>query len=418
MINYDTSLTVNKKQLKSLNNFWLGFIVYTFSGLPSNTTYVSIVICQGVQIIGVILMAISIIYLIQFKFDNQYLKFIYILYCAWLFTLLLKGFQFLTNYSYLKDFLFNPYEGMLYFAPLVLLFPRNLVFYKKVFDVIAVCGIFYIIYNTLFIKQVLSADRSSVTGTGIVETLSDLSFSSGFVVLTYAYHHRKRQWLALGVVSLAFFFAVIRARRGLTLMYTEIVLVSYILYVFHSKMKFLIIYLTAFIALLGVFYVSGVYRPHENRLFGSLLERGNENTRERVELYFQDDMKTKDWIMGRGIRGEYFCPDVEENQLTNYRQTIETGYKQTILKGGLISLGLFLLIAVPAILKGLFFSKNILSKIAAIWIVMCLINSYPGTVNAFTLQYLLVWMSIGICYSKNIRNLRDDDLKKLFQAVT
>ena len=94
-------------------------------------------------------------------------------------------------------------------------------------------------------------------------------------------------------------------------------------------------------------------------------------TQERVELYFYDDMKTKDWIIGRGINGEYFLSNVEENQITNYRRNIETGYLQTILKGGLISLGLFIFIAIPALIKGLFYSKNILSKAAAIWI-LCL----------------------------------------------
>ena len=116
-------------------------------------------------------------------------------------------------------------------------------------------------------------------------------------------------------------------------------------------------------------------------------------------------MKTKDWIIGRGSDGEYFCPDIEENQLTDYRNTIETGYLQTILKGGLISLILFLLIAIPAIIKGIFFSKNTLSKAAGIWILMNIINSYPTVVNGFDLPYLLVWISIGICYSQQIRNM-------------
>ena len=298
------------------------------------------------------------------------------------------------------------------------MFPRNFAFYKKVFDVIVIFGIFYIIYDILFIKDLLNADRESLKSQGIVENFSDLSFSSGYILLTYAYHSKKRQILAVAVVVLALAIAVIRARRGLIVMYLNMIFIAYIIYVFRSKMKFLIIYLTIFIALMGVAYISTIYKPNESRLFGFLLERGDENTRERVELMFHDDMKTDDWIAGRGIKGEYFCPDVEEHQITNYRQHIETGYEQTILKGGLISLGLYLLIAVPAIIKGLFYSKNILSKAAGIWICMALVNSYPGTVNAFTLQYLLAWVSIGICYSKNIRNLPEKTVTELFQTVT
>jgi hypothetical protein len=193
--------------------------------------------------------------------------------------------------------------------------------------------------------------------------------------------------------------------------------IAYLLYVFHSKLKFLIIYLTLLIALFGAVYISGLYKPTDNRFFGFLVDRGNEDTRSMVEIYFHDDMKANDWIIGRGTDGRYFAPNIEENQVTNYRHTIETGYEQTILKGGFISIGLFLLMAVPAIILGLFYSKNILSKVAAIWIFMSQINSYPATVNAFTLQYLLVWVSIGICYSKEIRKMRENDVKNIFHEL-
>ena len=406
-------------ELLFFNFFWLGFTIYSISVVFTVTSLANVIILQAVQILGLILMFTTAIRLIQFKFDNSYLKFIYILYCMWLFTILLRNYNFQIDYHYLKTFFLGGwYRGMLYFSPIILLFPRNFVFYKKVFDVVIIFGIFYIIYDILFIKDLLNSDRSSVTSQGIVETFSVLSFSSGFLLLTYAYHSKKRQLLATGVTVLALLFAVIRARRGLIFIYGTMIFLSYIFYVFHSKLKLLIIYLTVFIVLVGAVYVNGVYKPYNNRIYGFLIDKGDKDTRSGVELYFYDDMKTKDWIIGRGINGEYFCPDIEENQLTNYRDTIETGYLQTILKGGLISLGLFLLIAVPAIIKGLFYSKNILSKVAGIWIFLSLINSYPSTVNAFTLQYLLVWISIGICYSKEIRMMPESNMKDIFLTST
>jgi hypothetical protein len=83
---------------------------------------------------------------------------------------------------------------------------------------------------------------------------------------------------------------------------------------------------------------------------------------------------------------------------------IETDYLNIILKGGIISLVLLFLIAIPAVIKGLFFSKNILSKAAAFWIIIWLVELYPANVNSFSLNHILVWISIGICYSKEIRN--------------
>jgi hypothetical protein len=416
MANRISSITapVSLQRIRKLDLFWYGFTIYSLSVAFTATSHVNFTVCQGAQIIGLLLMISSIFRIAELKMDNAYLRFIYVPYCLWLAYLVIQAFSSRLDYTFLKGFLFNPYEGTLYFAPLLLLFPRNIIYYKRLFYFIAIFGVFYILYDVIFIKDLLNSDRSSVRSQGIVETFSDLSFASGFIILTYAYHVKKRQLLALAVVLMQLFFVIVRARRGLLVMYSDILFVSYLLYIFHSRMKLMIVYLTIFICLVAALYASNVYRPTDSKIFGYLVDRGDEDTRSTVEIYFHNDMKTKDWIFGRGVKGEYFCPDVEEDQVTNYRYTIETGYEQTILKGGLISLGLFLLIVVPAIIKGLFYSKNILSKVAAIWIFMSLLNSYPSTVNAFTFQYLIVWISIGICYNKELRRMPEEILKNKF----
>ena len=75
---------------------------------------------------------------------------------------------------------------------------------------------------------------------------------------------------------------------------------------------------------------------------------------------------------------------------------------------------LYLLIAGPAIILGIFFSNNLLSKASGIWILISLISLYPATVNSFILSFLMVWISVGICYSKRIRVLSDATLKEAF----
>jgi len=53
-----------------------------------------------------------------------------------------------------------------------------------------------------------------------------------------------------------------------------------------------------------------------------------EDTRSGVEICFYQDMGIKDWIIGRGMIGEYFCPGIDPNEVTSYRglsrQTILT----------------------------------------------------------------------------------------------
>jgi hypothetical protein len=156
---------------------------------------------------------------------------------------------------------------------------------------------------------------------------------------------------------------------------------------------------------LALFYVNRSYRITQKGMFSFILERAEEDTRTGVELYFYNDMHPIDWAIGRGINGKYYCPDIEES--SDYRILIETGYLQIILKGGIIFLSLYLLMAVPALILGIFYSKNLLSKAAGIWILVALLSLYPATVNTFNLNYLLVWISMGICYSSHIRRMTD-----------
>jgi len=407
-----------KKKLRLLNIFWIGFIIYSLGyALSATAIGISNPFCPLIQILGLALM-LTIFRLIEFQMDNHYLSIVFVLYCIWLFAIILRGLSNFSDYSFIRSFFLDPRGGgILYFSPIILLFPRNLLFYKKLFHVIIILGMAYIVFNVLFIKDILKSDNESATSQTIVEIFSELSFASGFILLTYFLHSKKQQFIAFLVIAFAILITMVRARRGLLLMYSNMALISYMIFVFHSKKRYSVLYITIFIGIVSALYINGVYRPHNNRLFGYLLERGDEDTRSTVETYFYDDMNTKDWIIGKGINGEYFAPDIEKEQLTNYRSNIETGYLQTILKGGLISLGLFILIAVPALLKGIFYSRNILSKAAGIWILMALINSYPSTVNTFTLKYLLVWISIGVCYSKEICRMENSYIKGIMNTI-
>jgi hypothetical protein len=125
-------------------------------------------------------------------------------------------------------------------------------------------------------------------------------------------------------------------------------------------------------------------------------------------------MKTQDWIIGKGLNGKYYGPGIDYNSNTNFRSVIEIGYLQIILNGGIVSLGLLILITIPAAIKGIFYSKNMLSKASGLWILLWIMNSYPSTVNTFTLFYILVWIAVAVCYNRNLRNMSENDVKLLF----
>lgn len=406
---------ITNKQLINLNLFGAGFILYTGGLIISGTPNPNFIICQLFQTLGLFLIIPATINLVQFEIENQQLKFLFVIYCIWLVSIVLRGFEF--NYSSLKEMVFDAYFGILpYCVPLIMLFPKKLDFYKKLFDIIIIFGIFALLYDIVFFKYLANSDRESMVSKSTIENASALITPCGFILFTYGYHSSKTKLIALVVIILALLFAIYRARRGYVFKCSSILLIAYFLYLFSSKRKILVIYLSFLVLLAGIFYVNRLYKV-DNSIFSYLVERGEEDTRTGVELFFYDDMKTKDWIIGRGINGKYYCPGVEEDGVTVYRGIIETGFLQTILKGGIISLGLFLFITIPAIFKGLFASKNLLSKAAGIWILLGLIYSYPGIIEGFSLYYLMIWISIGICYSKKIRNIPESMMRAYFQKM-
>lgn len=395
--------------------FWIGFIIYSAAFTISTTGQVNYVLCNLFQIIGLFLIIPSTIFLIDFRIDEGYLKTVMWLYIIWTISVVIRGFVF--DYDTIKLLLFNAFESLfIYFVPLIVFFPRNVQHFKKVFLVILISGLIYVLYSVIFLKQLLVSYDIKESQDMIEYFSKTLSIPCGFIILTYIYHNRKVNLFALFVLGLTFFMAVVRARRGLAFLSFFPILVSYIFYLFYSKNTFLkVIFMMLLVIMitLGFAYSRSIFGYFGQKSSTSwFIDRINQDTRSEVEEYFYQDMKPVDWIIGKGINGQYYCPGVElgQGRISIFRRGIETDYLTIILKGGIISLGLILLLAIPAMIKGFFSSRNLLVKAASTWILLYLLCLYPAPVTTFTLNYLIVWISIGLCYSREIRSLTDDDL--------
>lgn len=401
------SVEINK-QIRVLNLFWIGFFFYSIAQAAGVSEYISFKFAQAIQSVGLVLMVVASVNLVKFKITDKYLKAVFTFYFIWLISIIIRGINIFSSYDSGKGFLFG--TGLTYLTPLVLLFPKNFTFYRKLFDAIIILGISYLVLDAIFIKKLLTRGDDLVSQR-LSEFVTEISLPVGFILLTYFYHSTKRNLLSIGIIVITLLVTIIRARRGLIFITSNIIISSALLYFFNSRKKILFIYLAILTVVLGLLYASNIYNISNNRIFSFLAERGDEDTRTGVELYFYDDMKTKDWIVGKGAAGTYFCPNIEVDQVSDYRGGIETGYLQLILKGGLINLGLLLLITIPASIKGIFFSKNILSKAAGIWILLFIINLYPQNAVSFDLSYILVWISAGICFSSGLRKMTDEDIR-------
>jgi len=410
--------TLDKRINRRLNIFWLGFILYTavFAiGAGLERTYT---INPILQLIGFAMFVPTAMGLIRYRFDSIYLAVIYTLYCVWLLSIIIRGLPFDSAYS--QFLLFNGDFGILpYFVPLLLLFPRDLEFYKKLFNVITIFGILYLVYDILFANILLSSDRTPnlVNQNAAERFTKSLSVPIGFLLFTFNYHSKKRKLFAIGIILIDLLLTIYRARRGLVFICSMTIIFSCLLYFVFARTKLLIVVFSIVLAFFAFNFISA-YTHNKNNIFTFLVERSEEDTRTPVEDCFYADMESQDWVIGKGLKGDYYCPYVDEDDITGYRDSIETDYLNFILKGGVINLGLLLLILIPAIFKGLFYSKNTLSKAAGLWILLWMVCLYPANVTTFTLNYMLVWISVGICYSREIRNLPDEVVKEYFKLKT
>ncbi|HMU09179.1 MAG TPA: hypothetical protein PKC54_04190 [Ferruginibacter sp.] len=422
----DNLLTVSKKQEMSLSLFWYGLVVYMifFVLAAAEAPFLTPASAQGVQAIGLLLMITGGAGLMTFKFDDGYLKNLFIINLLYSVTIIMRGAQF--DKDAIKQMLFDPWFGVLpYLCSVFVLLPRNIAAYKKVFNILLIFGAAYLVFAFTFYNTLHDYDRLNLVAQGLVENLSAfLALPVGYMIISYPYHTKgKKDFFGIGkknafivfMFMVTLFFAIFRARRGLIFMCATTFLCVAMVAILSTKKKMLIIVMASIMILIGGAFIASM---KEHSAFNFLMERGEEDTRSGVEVWMYADMSSADWVIGKGIKGKYYCPivdNVNDAEGLGYRDNIETGYLQIILKGGIISLALHLLMFFPAVYKGLFKSRNVLSKAAALWIFLWIIYLYPSGGIVFSMNYILVWVAVGICYSDKIRNLSDETIKTHLQ---
>lgn len=400
-----------RDELIATNVFWLGFITYISCFTLLSTKVMSYGVFQPLQLLGLAAVLVSSVYLFKPNFESEYLKILFFLFSTWAILILLRGMSF--NSIVIKLVLFNPwFGGLFYLVPLILLFRKSVMHFKKIFAAIILLCIVFLLISFMFkgiLTEVVPDDRNR----SVVEYFTkSLGITSLFVLFTFMYHSKTKNLFALGVVLVIILLGIIRARRGLLFMCGLGLMFAGLIYFLSAKSKLLsgtIVIGLLLGAVLGSVYV---FLNVDLEAFYYLQDRGVTDTRAGVEFFFYRDMEGLDWVIGRGMMGEYYCPTVSQG---NYRGTMETDYLNMILKGGLINLVLLILILVPAIFLGIFHSKNYLVKGFAFWILFWLINTHPSTVQVFTMNYFLVWFGVGVCYSPFLRSIPEETMKSYFK---
>ena len=135
MVNNSKTLAIDnpdQRTLRAVNLFWLGIILYMTAYTIASTDTVNWIVCNLIQMVGLLLFIPSATYIAQFEIEDNYLRIIFSIYSVWFTGVILRGIRF--DYSSIKVMLFDPnFSIFLYIVPLVMLFPRTIYFYKRTF---------------------------------------------------------------------------------------------------------------------------------------------------------------------------------------------------------------------------------------------------------------------------------------------
>lgn len=389
---------------------WVGLLIYNFGLLIWDHTMHLGSISILFMVLGMLLSFFSLLFSISIeRYKNggglgKFTTFIIVFIFFWSFIMLLNSEA--NQLFNLNSYIF-PYKALPYICIIMLFVDINgyIISFFKLSDLMSVLALM------LF-------PLSIINGSNFVQIVFEtFCIYSAYVFMTNKYHDKNKVFFALLVLVLSFLTVTYMGRRNLMLTSGLYLLIGVFWLFKDGKFKSIetkiIVCISSFLLLVG-----GIYYYSSEDTFDTFKGRATSNTREEVFLmYFADMSNVKDIAIGRGIFGEYYGPNVDKNSETeeysDYREVIECGYLQLILKGGLVYLILYLLILVLAIKKGLK-AKNRLIKACVAIIFIQIIDMFPFGLHAFNTKTFLIWLCVAACYSRFLRDMTDFEICKLF----
>lgn len=347
----------------------------------------------------------------DFSFESRYAKIMIPLYLAYQLIIIGRVLPNLEGTSF-KYFITNQY--LLW--PMVIPF---LVFYDKTPDALVQATKVFLMMGKLFLLIVIidfPLITSRLTGEPLI---CCLTLTIGFILFNMNHISNRHLFLALLATLVSLGASIFLARRSLILTFGMFLLVAGIVAL--KKIKFA--KLIRILPLLAI--TTCIFIIYSDRIIPKMTERINERLTEDSRSYVVENFfnsMEKDMLFGKGMNGKYYSPidetvyveDGVKFDEIDFRDMIENGYLQSMLSGGILNVALFLMVILPAAFLGIFHSSNSFVKACGITIFLFSIDMLAYGLPRLTVQYLAVWLAVGICYKKSLRELENEDWKILF----
>lgn len=348
----------------------------------------------------------------DFTFESSYFKFVFILLSIYLFTLIVRGLS--LSYTVIKELILEDSLLWPFIIPIFVFFNKRLSSFVYLLNAIYFLGVAFLL--------VCLVNPSLITNRNTAETfIHTFVFSCGLLLLNARYISDRKKIVSFVALLVGFLSLTYLARRNGVVSYGALLIFGLLINITSLKgsqfFKLIPIFCTIFI-----FLVIGLeYMPAS--LTSRLAERVTEDSRSVVFTDLFKDMEDH-MVFGKGMKGEYYSPsggELEDEGVVfisqDYRNGIENGYLQLFLNGGIIYDVLFLLVTLPAAIIGFFYSKNQFVKSFAIIIFLWLIDMTIYGVPRLLLEYILVWIGVGVCYKKSLRQLTNTEVAEAFKKI-
>ncbi|MDD5053072.1 MAG: hypothetical protein PHO27_10115 [Sulfuricurvum sp.] len=343
------------------------------------------------------LLLVSYFFLLQKQMDmNLYFKVVFSMLILWSVYIISKSISFNLSSNIT---LFGHYlMAWTWLTPLAIVFGFNIQNWISIFNFLV--KLFPIILVSTILLLVINPNDSYSYG------IMTWYYLVPFLFLTYHYQD-KRSKLAIIMAMFGFILLSILNSQRVNLLYIGL-LFSYFAFNFF-RLQFINIYKKLFvsIALLTLLGFAILQIRSELMANDSLLT--DSRTFLFVELF--DDMSENELLVGRGALGTYYSPYFEswnkqyEGGDSSTRSSIEIGYLEMILKGGVVMVILYLLFLLPAVYLGIFKSKNYISKMSGFMISVYIILWSISYIPIYSADFILLWMAAGTAISPSIRKI-------------
>jgi hypothetical protein len=108
---------------------------------------------------------------------------------------------------------------------------------------------------------------------------------------------------------------------------------------------------------------------------------------------------------------------MSESFETYSRPVVEVAFLQILLKTGIVGCLLYMSVIISAIFKALSSSRNVFLKTLGLLLASYMVMFFIENQIAYNLLNVVIWIVIGMCHSKALRELTDQEVYDLFRKT-